>query len=378
MIYLDANATTQIADEVLETMLPWLGSKFHNASGSYAGAKEARQAIEKSRAQVADLIGAQEEEIVFTGGGTEAVNTAIQSLHNTTKEGHFVTSKIEHSAVLRCAESLDREVTLCDVSKEGRIDLENFRTNCQGAAFTSLMAANNETGVIQPWREAAEISHENGLPFFCDAIQAISKVNIDTTDIDLMAISAHKFHGPKGIGALFIKKGIRFEPLINGGGQEFGRRSGTENIAGIVGMGAAAELMKNKKLTSEARDTFENIVIASISGCIQNGDLIHRLPNTSHLSFEDCDSSGLLILLDELNLQCSAGSACMSGKQQPSHVQKAMGISDKLSKSSLRFSFSRFNTIDEAKQGADIVIRAVKKLRSVQSNSVGPVAIYHS
>lgn len=380
MIYLDANATTPLLPEVLDAMLPWLREGFANPSGSYAAAKVARKAINQARGQVAELIGADGGEIIFTGGGTESVNTALHSLDRLTAQGKAVVSAIEHSAVLRCVETLTREVTRVPVTSGGRLDLAEFTQALEGAAFVSLMAANNETGVIQPLQEAAALARERGLPVHSDAIQVVGKIPLDVRalGVDLLSLSAHKFHGPKGVGAVFVREGLRFKPLLEGGGQEAGRRSGTENTAGIVGMGAAASLLlrASKEPLAAMRDAFEAAVLAGISGVTVNGDLAHRLPNTSHLSLDQCDAAGLLILLDEAGIACSAGSACMTGKQRPSHVQLAMGIPEARAKSSLRISFSRLNTLDEALLAAGILKQAVEKLRRVQGAGLGPVVVY--
>ena len=380
MIYLDANATTPLLPEVLEAMLPWLRDGFSNPSGSYAGAKLARRAIDQARGQVAELIGADAGEIIFTGGGTESVNTALHSLNRLAGEGTAVVSAIEHSAVLRCVESFDRVMTQVPVTSGGRVDLVAFDRSLDGAAFVSLMAANNETGIVQPVREAAAVARERGLPVHSDAIQAAGKIPLQVRDlgVDLLSLSAHKFHGPKGVGALFVREGLRFKPLLEGGGQESGRRSGTENTAGIVGMGAAAAFMMraSKAPLAALRDAFEAKVLAEISGVTRNGDLDHRLPNTCHLSFDQCDAAGLLILLDEAGIACSAGSACMTGKQRPSHVQLAMGIPEARAKSSLRISFSVMNTPEETLKAAEGVRKSVEKLRRVQGHGVGPVAVY--
>jgi len=380
-MYLDANATSPLAPAVWAAMEPWMLRDFYNASSPYYGGKRARQAIDDARAQVAALIGAREDEIVFTSGGTEAVNTALRSLHTLCSTGPLVTSQVEHSAVLRTADSLDRAVSHCRVLADGLLDVEHLEELCAGAAFVSLMSANNETGVRFDIAQASVIAKKHRLPFFTDAIQAAGKIPIDVghQDIELLALSAHKFHGPKGIGALYVKRGTAFVPMLHGGGQEQGRRSGTENVAAIVGMGVAASLAHEHLSDSPLaalRDAFESRVLASVQGVTRNGAVGHRLPNTSHLSFADCEAAGLLILLDDLGVACSAGSACMSGKQQPSHVQKAMGLSDAVAKSSLRFSVSRFNTMEEMEKAAACVARAVTKLRSVQSPGVGPVTVY--
>jgi cysteine desulfurase len=266
------------------------------------------------------------------------------------------------------------------VTAGGRLEMAGLVQVLDSAAYVSLMAANNETGVIQPLGEVAAMARERGLPIHSDAIQAAGKVSIDVRElgVDLLSISAHKFHGPKGIGALYVREGLRFSPLLHGGGQESGRRSGTENTAAIVGMGAAAASAMRLAGDSiqEFRDAFENKVSAEVPGALVNGDVSHRLPNTSHFSFEGCDAAGLLILLDDAGLACSAGSACMTGKQKPSHVQLAMGIPEGRAKSSLRFSFSRLNTMAEALAAAEMVAKAVGKLRRVQGVGVGPVAVY--
>jgi cysteine desulfurase len=384
VIDLDANATTRMLPEVVDAMLPWLRDHHANPSGSYREAKLARKAIELAREQVAALISAEPEEIVFTAGGTESVNTALHSLDVLAGEGSAITSAIEHSAVLRFLESRKRETRHVSVDAAGLIDEGDFTSACGKAAFVSIMLANNETGVIQPVNRLLEISREKGLPFHTDAIQAVGKIPVSVKDlpVDMLSLSAHKFHGPKGIGALYVRRGFDFAPMLLGGGQESGRRSGTENTASIVAMGKAAELAKQAleagmvNELATMRDQFEMQVLEGVDGCVMNGAADRRLPNTTHLSFRDCDAAGMLILLDEYRVACSAGSACMTGKRKPSHVQLAMGISEAVAKTSLRFSFSRFNTPGDASQAADVVIKAVRKLRSVQGGGTGPVAIY--
>ncbi|MFT4175665.1 MAG: cysteine desulfurase family protein [Luteolibacter sp.] len=382
MIYLDANATTPLLPEVLEAMLPWLREGFANPSGIYAEAKRARKAIQDAREQVAALIGAEPEEIHFNSGGTESANTALHTLDRLGGPGAAVVSAIEHSAVLRSVEARSREVRKVAVTRDGVLDLAAYEAALDGAAFVSVMLANNETGVIQPVKKAAELARARGLAFHTDAVQAIGKIPVDVRDlgVDLLSLSAHKFHGPKGIGALYVRRGLRFSPLLHGGGQEGGRRSGTENTVSIVGMGIAAEILRKKleagSRLAELRDAFEKHVTSRLIGVIVNGAASERLPNTSHMSFERCDAAGLLILLDEAGIACSAGSACMTGKQKPSHVQLAMGIPEALAKSSLRFSFSQLSTPEEAIQAAEAVVKAVEKLRRVQGPGVGPVVVY--
>ncbi len=251
--------------------------------------------------------------------------------------------------------------------------------------MATLMWANNETGVIQPMAEACELAHAAGVPFHSDAIQAVGKTRVDVREVavDYLSISGHKFHAPKGVGALYVREGMSFAPLLRGGGQEGGRRSGTENVASIVGMGKAAELMQ-ARLEADGhagvkalRDHFEKRLLSELEGVRMNGSLDHRTVNTSHLSFESCEAAGLLILLDEYGVQCSAGSACMTGKQQPSHVQTAMGLPAAQAKSSLRISFSIFTTRQECDAAVEAVKKAVHKLRSVQGGSgVGPVQVF--
>jgi cysteine desulfurase len=379
VIYADANATTPILPEVLDEMMPWLREGYANPSGSHAAAKRARAAIDLARVRVAALIGTEPEEIVFTGCGTESVNTALRSLDKLCAPGAVVVSAIEHSAVLRCAENLNRELRRVPVDAGGVLDLTAFAAALDGAAFVSIMTANNETGVIQPMDEVVALARARGLPVHTDAVQAAGKIPIRVKEagVDMLSLSAHKFHGPKGVGALYVRGGLAFEPMLLGGGQEAGRRSGTENTAGIVGMGVAAYLTGDMASSlAVMRDAFEAKVLAELSGVTVNGNTARRLPNTSHLSFDQCDAAGLLILLDEAGVACSAGSACMTGKQKPSHVQLAMGIPEARAKSSLRFGFSRVNTMEEALSAAEAVRNAVEKLRRVQGPGIGPVAVY--
>ncbi|MDB6076573.1 MAG: Cysteine desulfurase NifS [Akkermansiaceae bacterium] len=390
MIYLDASATTPLLPEVLDAMLPWLREGFHNPNASYAGAKQARRAIDAAREQIAALIGAEPDEIVFTSGGTESTNSALKWLARLVgrKTGRVVTSAIEHSAVLKPCETFAEvgyPVAFCPVTPLGRLDLDAYRTACaaarDGGGFASIMWVNNETGVIQPLAEACAIAKENGLAFHTDAIQAVGKILVNVRDIpvDFLSLSGHKFHGPKGIGALYIRRGCRFEPLLRGGGQEHDRRSGTENTAAIAGLGKAAELAAARlqgPSLAPLRDAFEAEVLRTVEGAQVNGDPAHRLPGASHISFERCEASGLLILLDDMGIACSAGSACMTGRQQPSHVQTAMGFPRARAVSSLRFGFSILNTMDEAHHAAACVAKAVEKLRRVQGSGIGPVMVY--
>ncbi|PQJ29850.1 cysteine desulfurase family protein [Rubritalea profundi] len=391
MIYLDSNATTQVHPDVLEAMLPYLTDQCYNPSSGYRAGKAVKKAIDKARTQVAKLIGAEPEEIVFTGCGTESNNAALFSLANAVGKGkRVITSQIEHSSILRVCEHLEKQgyaVERVGVDESGRLDLHAWKqaVELDDAGFATLMWANNETGVIQPVAEAVALAKSAGIPFHSDAIQAVGKTPIDLQqeDIDFMSISGHKFHAPKGVGALYVNKNVSFDPLLFGGGQEAGRRSGTENVASIIAMGAAAEMMQ-LRLDADGhagvaalRDHFEKRLMAEVDGVLVNGSKEFRTKNTAHLAFENCEAAGLLILLDEYGMACSAGSACMTGKQKPSHVQTAMGYSAKRAKSSLRISFSILSTMEETNDAVEMVKKAVRKLRSVQGFSgVGPVTVY--
>jgi len=378
VLYLDANATTPIAPAVLDAMMPWLMGGYENPSGAHRGAKMARNAIDRARGQVAALIGARAEEIVFTGSGTESVNAALFSMHRLCGEGHALVSSIEHSAVLRSAAAMGRKVMEIPCMESGRLDVGAAERMMDGAAFLSVMMANNETGVLQPIAEIVELARARGIPLHTDAVQAAGKVpvNVRNPAVDMLSLSAHKFGGPKGVGALYVRSGLRFAPLIHGGGQESGRRSGTENTAGIVGMGAAAEIAGAEFRDGALRDLFEQELAAALDGVVFNGATAPRLPNTSHVSIEGCDAAGMLILLDEAGVACSAGSACMTGKSKPSHVQLAMGIDEARAKTSLRVAFLHDATDADARMAVEKISAAARKLRRVQCQGVGPVVVY--
>ena len=391
MIYLDSNATTRVHPEVLEAMLPYLTDQCYNPSSGYRAGKQVKRAIEAAREQMASLIGADPREVYFTGCGTEANNAVLYSLSGMCGENRrIVTSEIEHSAILRVCEHLAEQGFIIDkvgVDAGGRLDLAAWEeaVTQDGVAFATVMWANNETGIIQPIEEACAITKAAKVPFHTDAIQAVGKtpVNVRDVPVDFLSISGHKFNAPKGVGALYVRSGLRFTPMFRGGGQESGFRSGTENVASIIGMGKAAEIMGERLAADchagigELRDHLESILLGNLDGVEVNGDVKYRTANTLHLAFEGCEASGLLILLDEYGVACSAGSACMTGKQQPSHVQKAMGFSSERANSSLRISLSIFTTKEEVEEAAQHIIKAVNKLRAVQGGgSVGPVVIY--
>lgn len=346
--------------------MPFLTGAWHNPSSGYRAGREVKAAIEKAREQVASLIGASPDEIVFTGCGTESNSMVIKSLAREIgrKSSKVVVSEIEHSAVLRPTEAMAAvgfDVARVGVHGDGRLDLAALREAIDGSkpGFLSVMWANNETGVIQPLAEAAEIAKAAGWWVHTDAIQAVGKVpvRVDEVPVDFLSISGHKFHAPKGVGALFLRKGSPMEPMIRGGGQERGYRSGTENVPYIVGLGEAAAIMaeeaENGGLDRVAalRDRLETGLRERLNRVEFNGSREHRTGNVAHVSFPGRRAADLLPLLDAAGLQCSAGSACMTGKNQPGHVQKAMGFSDEKAFSSLRLSLSIFTTgaeVDEA------------------------------
>ena len=388
MIYLDNNATTQVAPEVREAMWPWLGEHYGNPSGGYRFGKAAKKAITLAREQVAALIGAQAEEIVFTSGGTESNNTALRSaiaLRPDRKK--LLTSTVEHSAVHEVALALDStgyEVRLNPVDSGGKLELEAWRESLQDdtVAVASLIWANNETGVLSPVAAAAAMAAEKDVYFHSDAVQAVGKIPLRVTDFPLhaLSLSAHKFHGPKGVGALYLNRHARFHPEILGGGQENERRSGTENVPGIVGMGVAAELalaaMETTAALTSLRDEFERQVLAALPGVEIHGAESERLPNTANLYFPGIDGEGLLILLDEAGICWSPGSACSTGAVQPSRIIKAMGYSSSRARSSVRFSFSRLSRAEEIPAAVAAIEKAVGKLKVVMpsggSRVVGP------
>jgi len=375
MIYLDNNATTAIDSEVFDAMLPFLKEQYGNPSSAYSFGKKVARAVEHARAQVASLLHCDPEEIIFTSCGTESDNSAIQSALLIDRDRkHVVTSKVEHSAILKQAEALARrgyEISWLDVYENGLLDLEALeRAIRPDTAIVSLMWANNETGVLFPIKEIAEICRRKQTIFHTDAVQAVGKIPIDLCDIPIqfLSLSGHKLHAPKGVGALYVNRRTRFNPFLIGGSQENKRRGGTENTASIIALGKAAELAL-AHLTEEGtrvkdlRDRFEQEVMERVSGVQLNGHPHERLPNTVSLAFDGTDSEGLLMLLDQKGICCSAGSACTAGSLEPSHVLRAMGFSTDRARSSLRFSFSRFNTEQEVSTAAGILTAAVDKVR---------------
>ncbi|MCK6457560.1 MAG: cysteine desulfurase NifS [Phycisphaerae bacterium] len=363
LIYLDNNATTRVAPEVAEAMMPMLGDTYGNPSSLHVAGQAARHAIEEARANVAAMIGAEPREIVFTSGGTEADNLALTgTLSAHAKMRHVVTTAVEHSAVIEPARRLERQgyrVTYVGVDAQGHLDLAALEAALDDdTAIVSVMHANNETGVLFPIERIAERTAARRIPLHVDAVQTAGKLAIDVrrVPISLITLSAHKIHGPKGVGALFIRRGTRIRGQIVGGHQERDVRPGTENVAGIVGFGAAAELAMRFGVDSWAkvaalRDRLEAGILDRCRNASVNGDRSMRIPNTTNISFEALEAEAILIALSEAGVCASSGSACSSGSLEPSHVLKAMGIDDRVAHGAIRFSLSRYTTppeIDEA------------------------------
>jgi cysteine desulfurase len=377
IIYFDNNATTQLDPAVVEEMLPFLTRLYGNASSGHTFGSQVRSAINLARERVAALLGCTASEIVFTSSGTESNNSAVNSaLQMDTRRQHIVTTAVEHSAVRRHCEDLAKrgcEVTFLGVDPKGNLDLNELEHAIRPeTAIISVMWANNETGVLFPVEQIAEIACRKGVFFHTDAVQAAGKLPIKLADssINFLALAAHKLHGPKGVGALYIKRGSRFRPLVIGGGQESGRRAGTENVASIVGFGKAAEraaeAMEDEQTRVRAmRHRFESELTEKISGTHINGNLRTRLPNTSNLAFDGVESGAVLTMLDQRGICCSAGSACRTGSLTASHVLRAMHLSDERARASVRFSFGRFNTVPEIEKALQIIPAIIAKLRAL-------------
>jgi cysteine desulfurase len=369
VIYLDNNATTPVAPEVLEAMEPWLRGGFGNPSSGYSLGRAAAAAIDTARSQVAALAGCQPDEWIFTSGGTESINTAFHSaLAMNPSKRHIVTSAVEHSATLRLCEHLEGqgfEVTRLTVDAHGQIDLDQLAASIRpDTAFVSLLWANNETGVFWPLEKIAAVVQKTSAVLHIDAVQAFGKIplQLEGLGVHFMSFSGHKLHAPKGIGGLYANRRVPFTPFLRGT-QENTRRGGTQNVAGIVAFGKAAELAA-VFFDPALRDRLETTLLAKIPGSTVNGDRAHRLPNTTNLSFSGIDSGDALILLDERGLCCSAGSSCATGSGKPSHVLKAMGLTDTQAKSSLRLSLSRLTTAEEIARASEILPAVIAKLRA--------------
>ena len=371
-VYADYNATTPLDPQVLEVMLPYLREHFGNASSVHVFGREARAAIDDTRVRLAKLLGAQEGEIVFTGGGTEADNMAVFGVVRARrKQGrHIITSSIEHHAVLHACQYLEKtgecEVTYLPVSRECLVDPADLRKAIRDdTVLVSIMSANNETGTIQSVKHLAAICHERGVTFHTDAVQSFGKqlVNVNDWGVDLLSIAAHKFYGPKGVGALYVRRGTKLDPLLFGGSHENDRRAGTENVAAIVGLAKAAELA-TAQMGGEQGRLFEltgklgDCITQRIRGAHRNGHAKQRIGNTINFSFEGCEEEGLLLGLDLEGVAVSSGSACAVGSLEASHVLKAMGLPHELARAAVRFSFGKSNTAEDV----DYILKALEKV----------------
>lgn len=381
--YFDNNATTRVAPEVVEAMLPFLREQWGNPSSVYGFGRQLRKPLEAAREKVAALINAEPREIIFTSGGTESNNAAIHSaLVTQSQKRHVLTTAVEHSANLKLCEHLKKtgfEVTLLPVDAEGRIDLHLLEKSIRpDTAIVSAMWANNETGVLFPIQEIAAICCSKEVLFHTDAVQAPGKlkINVNEVSVDFLSLSAHKLYAPKGMGALYVKRGVKYQPYVIGGGQEQGRRGGTENVAGIIGFGCAAEIAMARveevnTRVQVLRDKLEGGILKSTPGVMRNGAREERLPNTSNLSFEGLEAEGILLSLDELGICASSGSACTSGTLDPSHVLMAMGCSMERARGSIRFSLGIYNTAAEVDFVLEKLPAMIAKLRA---RSGGPVS----
>lgn len=384
--YFDHNATTPVAPAVFEAMLPYFSQEFGNPNSVHSFGQSARGAVERARSAVAVLIGARPSEIVLTSGGTEADNLAIfgivgaiarrdaDSVH--AKPPHVVTTTIEHHAVLHSCDVLERrgaEVTRVPVGRDGLVDPDDIRRALRPeTVLVTVMLANNELGTLQPIEEIGRITQEAGVRLHTDAVQAAGKVplNVASLGVDLLSLSAHKFYGPKGVGALFVRKGVQLEPLLFGSRGEGGRRAGTENVAGIVGLGKAAELARERLedhgiRVAALRDRLEQGLLVRVPGARVNGGAAKRLPNTCNIMFPSVESESLVIALDLQGLACSAGAACLSGAVDPSHVLAAIGLSPAEARGSIRLSFGRTTTEEDVDLALRVIPEAVARQREV-------------
>jgi len=376
-VYLDNNATTAVAPEVLKAMLPYFSELYGNPSSMHTFGGQVGQKVRLAREQVAALLGAATEEILFTSCGSESDNAAIRSAL-TVQPGkrHIVTSRVEHPAVRALCAHLKNEgyrITELPVDGDGRLDMEQYRRSLtQDTAIVSLMWANNETGTIFPVERAAELARSRGILFHTDAVQAVGKIpiNLGKTAIDMLSISGHKLHAPKGIGILYVRKGTRFSPFLIGGHQERGRRGGTENTPGIIGLGKACELaaqnleVENTRVR-QLRDKLESELLRRVPNSRVNGDRMNRLPNTTNISFEFVEGESILLMMDQFGICASSGSACTSGSLRPSHVLRAMGVPFTMAHGSIRLSLSVYSTEAEIDFVIDKLPPIVESLRTM-------------
>jgi cysteine desulfurase len=385
-IYFDNNATTRMLPEVFEAMAPFYLDLYGNPSSIHRFGSQLGERLSQARGQVANLIGAADPvEIIFTSCGTEGDNAAIRGLLQMRPEKrHIITTQVEHPAILGLCQHLEKKgyrVTWLGVDRDGMLDLDELREALTSeTALVSIMFANNETGVIFPIEQIGEIVKGKGVPFHVDAVQAAGKVAIDlkNSSVDLMTVSAHKFHGPKGVGALYVRRGMTFPPFIIGGHQERSRRAGTENVAGIVGMGKAAELAVRHQRDDYARigalrDLLQASLLESCPSARVNGDKVKRLPNTLNMSFQYLEGESILVLLDQHGICASTGSACTAGSSEPSHVLRAMRIPADWLQGAIRFSLSRFSTEEEVRFVNEKMPSIVKRLEGL--SALGKLAV---
>jgi cysteine desulfurase len=376
LVYLDNNATTQPAPEVVQAMIPFLQEMYGNPSSVHRLGQRARQAIDEARAKVAHLLSCSDSELLFTGGGTESINTAVRGILATRGERkRIVISSVEHSATRELCAQLGKEgfeIVTVDVDQRGALDMDRLKQVVDDTiAAVSIMWANNETGVIFPVEHIAAICRDARVPFHCDATQAVAKIPVDlkAAGVDAASCAAHKFHGPKGVGLLYARRGLRFRPLLIGGPQERGRRGGTENVAGIVGAGVAAQLaqehLPEMSHAGALRDRFEQTVLQTIRDTYVIGDPSKRVPNTSNIGFARLEAEAILLLLSEQGICASAGAACSSGSLEPSPVLKAMKIDDKIAHGAIRFSLSRYTKDREIEVALEILPKVINRLRAV-------------
>jgi len=376
-IYMDNNATTRVADEVLDEMMPYFSDLYGNPSSMHTFGGQVEKKLIQARQRVAVLLGCEPEEIIFTSCGTESDNTAIRGTLTAAKNKRkIITTRVEHPAVLSTCRELESHgynIIELGVDKQGRIDINELTNSLDDdTAIVSVMYANNETGVIFPIEKIASIVKSKGIVFHTDAVQTVGKIPLDLSksSIDILSISGHKLHAPKGVGLLYVRKGTRMSPFMLGGHQETGRRGGTENVAGIIALGKACELAgKNIKeennRVKELRDRLETKILASCPDSMVNGDTQNRLPNTTNISFEYIEGEAILLMLDRFGICASSGSACTSGSLEPSHVLRAMGIPFTAAHGSIRFSLSRYNTKEEVDFVAEKMPDIVNKLRQL-------------
>lgn len=377
IVYVDNNATTKVAPEVLEVMLPYFSEYYGNPSSMHFFGGQVQKKVDEAREKVADFLGAEPSEIVFTSCGTESDNAAILgTLDSYPKKRHLISTRVEHPAVGNVSTYLGRKgyrVTELSVDREGRLDLDELRESLTDeTALVSIMYANNETGVIFPIEEIGEIVKVREISFHTDAVQAAGKIplTMKKSKLDLLSISGHKVHAPKGIGVLYIRKGTKFSPFLIGGHQEKGRRGGTENVPYIIGLGKACELAKNhldeeNTRVKALRDYLEAKLLEKIPNTLVNGERLHRLPNTVSVSFEFVEGESILLLLSDLGICASSGSACTSGSLEPSHVLRAMGVPFTAAHGSIRFSLSIYNTKEEMDYIVEHLPPIIQRLRDI-------------